>query len=587
MDESTLRNYFRKAIGVAPGASRKELKLCRDKRAQRWRSMLAAPGSEQTAEGQEAAKLAEQRLAITNTAYDCLSNADKFREFQAKLAAGEAELPDLDSLLSSLDSEHKPVAPRVLAKRQAQLQEKMERIVTLVTESVQKAGHDEALKLTQGKLPDADQFYDAVYKAAVTAGNKTSAEEIASLNNGKIELDETFKSDLDSLVIDQSEIIAHKEYDRLEDRAAMSAPTPAMPRFVALTLTLIIMGLVVSVCFYGATSSPTPNVAPAVPTPAAQNPADVSGRATEMAPAPVPGIANSVFNRSTFGPPSSPTAITPPVVPVPVQPAVTPVPADGAAPVATSPVNTAPGPAPAVSAAEANQAELTGAAAPAGPAPDARVAVAAGLVANAGNAGMAGLPASDTKPGAKAYRTALDAGMKGAFADSVNGFRQAYAEGHLGEALYNEGVILGVQGRYDEALAAYNKLLSDHPAFAQALYNRALTHQLLALAAWNAKKVPQWRSNLNQALASYDLALKADPRLSQGYFNRGIVHYQLGQKDEAYSDFARADSLLPKFMPAAAYNRDVVGLALKKGNAAPAQPAPACPLGPVGPAGPP
>ncbi|MBS1996740.1 MAG: hypothetical protein JSS86_10530, partial [Cyanobacteria bacterium SZAS LIN-2] len=117
MDESTLRNYFRKAIGVAPGASRKELKLCRDKRAQRWRSMLAAPGSEQTAEGQEAAKLAEQRLAITNTAYDCLSNADKFREFQAKLAAGEAELPDLDSLLSSLDSEHKPVAPRVLAKR--------------------------------------------------------------------------------------------------------------------------------------------------------------------------------------------------------------------------------------------------------------------------------------------------------------------------------------------------------------------------------------------------------------------------------------------------------------------------------------
>ena len=261
MDESTLRNYFRKALGVAPGVSRKELKACRDKRAQRWRAMLTSPsgepGAQANAEQAETAKLAEERLSITNMAYDCLSNADKFRDFQSKLAAGEAHLPDLDSLLSTLGEEVKPVAPRVLAKRQAQLQEKMERIHVLLVESVQKGGHDQALKMTQGKLPDADKFYDAVYAAAVEAGKATCAEELAALAQSKLEVDETFQSELDELIVDQAEVISHKEYDRLEDRAAMSAPTPAMPRFVALTLTLIIMGLVVTLCLWGATSSPT------------------------------------------------------------------------------------------------------------------------------------------------------------------------------------------------------------------------------------------------------------------------------------------------------------------------------------------
>ena|GEM_PF-588381 len=601
MDESTLRNYFRKALGVAPGISRKELKSCRDKRAQRWRSMLTATSGEQpSSEQAEIAKLAEERLAMTNTAYDCLSNADKFRDFQSKLASGDAHLPDLDSLLSSLGEEVKPVAPRVLAKRQAQLQEKMERIHILTVESVQKAGHDQALKMTQGKLPDADVFYDAVYNAAVAAGRRTCSDELAALAETKLEVDETFQSELDELVVDQAEMIAHKEYDRLEDRAAMSAPTPAMPRFVALTLTLIIMGLVVSLCFWGATSSPTspgapvPYVAPTatntvVPEAVAPNLTavplgNVAPATTGLAPAtnvpaaPVPGIANSVFNRSTFGEPSSPTAATPPSNPPLAQ--TTPV-TQPAAAVPTAPVVV---PAGVVSVEEADRAEQTAVISTAAPNPD--VAVGAGLVANAGNAGMAGLPAVDTRAGAAAYKAAVAEAMKGAFPASLTGFRQAYAEGHFREALYNEGVVLGVQGHYAEALNVYNKLLSTHPSFAQGFYNRALTHQLLAAEAWKAKNTALWQKNLSQAVANYDLAVKADPRLSQAYFNRGIVHYQLNQKDKAYEDFVKADSFGPGFMPAVGYNRDVVGMALKK-NGLPPSPAPACPLGPVGPAGPP
>ena len=147
LDESSLRSYFRKILGVQPGASRSALRSARDKRAQRWRTLISpanATGAYSDAnpaagEVDVAAsliepnspeqQLAEQRLAMTNTAYDCLSNAEKFREFQIRLGAGEAELPDLDETLSALGENHvKPIAPRVLAKRQALMQEKMERV---------------------------------------------------------------------------------------------------------------------------------------------------------------------------------------------------------------------------------------------------------------------------------------------------------------------------------------------------------------------------------------------------------------------------------------------------------------------------
>ena len=128
----------------------------------------------------DAAKVAEHRLAITNTAYDCLSDSDKFRDFQQRLANSETELPDLDSMLSVLgESNVKPLAPRVLAKRQAEQEEKMERIKGLVTEKVRTAGREKAVTLMAGRLPDADAFYDNVYKAARDAGNQLAIEELA------------------------------------------------------------------------------------------------------------------------------------------------------------------------------------------------------------------------------------------------------------------------------------------------------------------------------------------------------------------------------------------------------------------------
>lgn len=593
MDESTLRNYFRKAIGVQPGASRKELRLCRDKRAQRWRAMMPPPEEAITPEGQAKAKLAEQRLSITNIAYDCLSNADKFREYQNRLRTGESHLPDLDSLLDSLGEENvKPIAPRVLAKRQAQLQEKIERIMALATESVQKAGHDQALKLTQGKLPDADQFYDSVYKTARDAGNNTCEEELKTLSAANLEIDETFKSELDSLVIDQAEMIAHREYDRLEDRAASSARTPAMPRFVALILTVIIMGLVISVCFYGVT---TPTPVRTTGSSYYQAPAPIATPTPNVMPsAPAPGIANSVFNHSTFGAPNS--AVVPPVdqsAQTAVNTAVT------TPPVASS--NYAPAPAPATAsqtdaAAQQNYSapavvlsanEITGA--EVSPVvtndPPKSLSMPGTLVGYAGAAGMAGYGKTGTKAGGASYAGALAAAMRGSYDESLAGFRSAFAAGHFKEAIYNEAVVLVQQGRFQPALEAYGRLLKEGPVLPQALYNRGHCHQFLALAARQRKDYSEWRKQLHMAVNNYDLAIKVDPRLSQAFYNRGLAHYDLGEADKAVADFTSANQL-SSLMPAASYNRDLLQFALKNSKQAPAGSVPSAPVGPVGPSGP-
>jgi tetratricopeptide (TPR) repeat protein len=541
--------------------------------------MLISPALDESPvpkDGAEAANTAQGRLAITNTAYDCLSNFDKFRDFQSRLAAGDSYLPDLDSLLATLgEANVKPVAARVLAKRQAQLQEKMDRIVVLATESVQTAGHDQALKLTQGKLPDADQFYDSVYKAARDAGNRTCVEEMSQLANSKLEVDETFKSELDSLVIDQAEMIAHKEYDRLEDKAASSAPTRAMPRFVALTLSLIIMGLVIVVCFGGATSPPTsiPASQYAVPpTNNALSPVTAPSSST-MPAAPAAGIANSVFNRSLFGPANS--QVTGQAAPATQA-------NNGAAPVAV--------PAPVlhpVSDAEVKDAEVAVAvvAAGQGNAPPPVDAASAAFVSNAGAAGLAGYGSAGTKAGGTQYASGIDAAMKGLYAESLRNFTESYIAGRSKEALYNEAVVLALQGQFQLSLQGYDQVLSLSPSFPQALYNRALDHQLLARAAGQSKNIGEWRKQLTMAIKNYTLAVKVEPRMSQAFYNRGLAYHDLGQMEKASADFTKANEQ-PVFMQAAAYNRDLIDVSLKKRTDAPATSPPPAPVGPVGPPGP-
>jgi hypothetical protein len=593
VDESTLRSYFRKVLGVAPGASRKELRQCRDKRAQRWRTMLIQPIIDPNSTdplvigNKDAAKVAEHRLAITNTAYDCLSDFDKFRDFQQRLVNSETELPDLDSMLSVLgESAVKPPAPRVLEKRQAEQEEKMERIRGLVTEKVRTTGREKAVTLMQGRLPDADSFYDNVYRAARDAGFQLALDEMATLAESKLELDQNFKSDIDEVIVDQAEMVAHKEADRLEEKAAATAPTSKTPRMVAGALSVVIMAGVVSLCFWGATSQPSSmptvqngskNLAVAPNLDAATAPVHVpeqtAGVNGVMPAAPAAGIANSVFNRSVFGADSA--------VPTPkADVAATQTGTSAQASTATADVTSAT----ACEAISEYQIKAT-------PVPDKIVAMGVALLNIGGTAGLAGYPNTPGKttksPSSKIYIDGVLAAQKQDWEKSLKSFRDYYAETKAPEALYNEATVLSLKNDDKAAVDVYNKLLEANKAQPQALYNRGIAHGHLADAAWQASNTQEWARQLLMALNNYTLAIKTEPRLAQAYYNRGIVRYRLGQSELAYQDFDHVQSMHPAFVDAAVWNRDVVGFFLKKNAAVPKPPVPPQPIGPVGPAGPP
>ena len=421
--------------------------------------------------------------------------------------------------------------------------------LALATESVVAGGHDKALKLTQGKLPDADKFYDAVFKAGKDAGDLVCRNELADLYNSKIEIDENFQSEVESVIVDQAEMIAHKEYDRLEERAATSTPTAKAPRVVALTLSLIIMGLVVSVCFYGATSQPTAyptaqngsqNLAVAPNLDATTMPVHVPAGAVGSSAAPAAGIANSVFNRSVFGPANS--ASTTPTTDVAAsqngvsqQQSSTPV---AAAPSAVViPINPSEVKSAEVIAPEAVKAIVV---------PDEIVAKAVALLNTSGAAGMAGYPTAGKKNGGTPYVSAIDAAMKQSYDESLKGFQAYFVSTKSKEALYNEGIVLSLKGQSQASVDAYTKLLAIDPSIPQGLYNRALSHSLLADQAWNGKDTVEWRRQLLLAINNYDLAVKADPRMSQAYYNRGIAHFRLGLNEQSYDDFTKARSLMPE-----------------------------------------
>lgn len=76
---------------------------------------------------------------------------------------------------------------------------------------------------------------------------------------------------------------------------------------------------------------------------------------------------------------------------------------------------------------------------------------------------------------------------------------------------YNQGVELGFNGSYSEAIACYEKVLELQPAFASAFYNQACCYALLGLADLaldNLQRAVEFMPNLYRDLALTDSDLK-------------------------------------------------------------------------------
>jgi len=96
------------------------------------------------------------------------------------------------------------------------------------------------------------------------------------------------------------------------------------------------------------------------------------------------------------------------------------------------------------------------------------------------------------------------------------------------------------QGKYKEALAAYNLSLELKPDDADAMCNRGTTYGELGM--------------YGEALADYNLSLELKPDDADAMCNRGTTYYKLGKYNEALADYNRSLELRPHD-PTTLYNR--------------------------------
>jgi tetratricopeptide (TPR) repeat protein len=142
--------------------------------------------------------------------------------------------------------------------------------------------------------------------------------------------------------------------------------------------------------------------------------------------------------------------------------------------------------------------------------------------------------------------------------------------------LYNRGTIYTKLGRHEEALADYNCSLELRPGHPATLYNRGSTYDELgrheeALADYNRflEHRPNHPDTLcnrgttydelgrrEEALADYNRSLELRPDHPTTLCNRGTIYTKLGRYEEALADYNRSLELRPDY-PTTLYDRGI------------------------------
>ncbi len=99
------------------------------------------------------------------------------------------------------------------------------------------------------------------------------------------------------------------------------------------------------------------------------------------------------------------------------------------------------------------------------------------------------------------------------------------------ESYYQQGNALREQGKFAEAIAAYNQAIQLKPDLAEAYNNRGSSK-----ADLEDKKA---------AIEDYNQAIKLKPDFALAYSNRGLTHYELGDAKTAIEDYNQAIKLKP------------------------------------------
>ena len=98
------------------------------------------------------------------------------------------------------------------------------------------------------------------------------------------------------------------------------------------------------------------------------------------------------------------------------------------------------------------------------------------------------------------------------------------------------GAALQVQGKFQEAVQAFDRAIALSPDFAEAHSNRG-----------NALKE---LGQLDESVASYDKAIRLKPDFSDAWFNRGNALKDIGELDQAVESYNKTLEIRPDFAPA-------------------------------------
>jgi hypothetical protein len=154
------------------------------------------------------------------------------------------------------------------------------------------------------------------------------------------------------------------------------------------------------------------------------------------------------------------------------------------------------------------------------------------------------LPVSAADPYDQYYGDGINYSSQGRYADALAAYdRAVFISPNNADAWNNRGIALENLGRYSEAVSSYDKVISLQPGYADAWFNRGVAF----------RKMGQYPD----AVASYNKALSINPSYAEAWLNRGVALEYLGRYDESIASYDKALALQPNFT-AARENRELV-----------------------------
>ena len=144
---------------------------------------------------------------------------------------------------------------------------------------------------------------------------------------------------------------------------------------------------------------------------------------------------------------------------------------------------------------------------------------------------------------------------------------QGYQQQTTAKDWFDKGIALQEQGKYDEAVQAYNKAIEIDPQHASAwtnkgvaladqseydeaiqAYNKAIEIDPQHASAWTNKGVAlNYQGKHDEAITAYEKAIEIDPQDASAWTNKGIALQEQGKYDEAVQAYNKSIEIKPQF----------------------------------------